>query len=574
MKIWVAQLDNRVDDVPYNLDLIDSTVREIWPHCDMISFHENVIGWYSNNDNYEDVDFVRMQIDWLSRIQSTINQVWGRLKKVLVWWVDLNDKKIMPSWLYQMFNAAYLFWANSNEILKYYKKLLPNYDVFFEKRYFTSGNKNLFFNPIPNCRATVTICEDMWDKEYEWVEHQPLRQMKLTTMEWIMNILTSSDKLKTLKRWFRDPDLDWIFNLSSSPYRDWALEKRYNIISEHVKRMWSWFVYTNQVGAQDELVFDGWSMVMNKEWKLIHFWKLFEEDVNIVDTDITNVDKSEELLAASRNKYKNFLDAQVLALDDYLRKTWIRKVVIGLSGWIDSAISLYLLTKSKVLKREDIHAIYMPTKFSKSLEHAQAAANLCWVKLKVWAIDSMVNVFENYAQNSIWMKLEWLAHENVQARSRWNILMMYANMVNGVVINNSNKTELLLGYWTLYGDLIWFLSLIWDMNKREIYEYARWINKYEWKEYIPTSIIERPASAELREDQVDPFDYERVSDAVDELGFGWNPVEVALKYGLSLEECINLKKLIARNEFKKPPLVVKLHNRAKWIGRLYPVVSG
>ena len=254
--------------------------------------------------------------------------------------------------------------------------------------------------------------------------------------------------------------------------------------------------------------------------------------------------------------YEEILSTIKMALINFLKQSGIKDVVIWVSWGIDSAVDLAI--SSQVLSPEHIHAIYMPTQFNsnQSYELSQQLANNLWVNLKVWPIQDILKSFEEFSQKHLWEILQWVSHENVQARIRWVILMNLANNKNGLVINNSNKTELELWYWTLYWDLIWGLSLIWDLKKTEVYDLARHINKD--KEIIPQWIIDRKASAELSEWQVDPFDYDRDCDPVDELAF-WNDVKsVAQKYGLDETYVQSLKDRIEKSKFKVaqiPPIV-------------------
>ena len=256
------------------------------------------------------------------------------------------------------------------------------------------------------------------------------------------------------------------------------------------------------------------------------------------------------------NKYENILNTIRSELASFLKNTGIKDVVIWVSWWIDSAVDLVI--SSQAVSPEHIHAIYMPTQFNstQSYELSQKLADNLWVELKVWPIQDILKTFENFSEDCLWEPLQWISHENVQARIRWVILMNIANNKRGLVINNSNKTELELWYGTLYWDLIWGLCLIWDLKKTEVYDLARHINKD--KEIIPQWIIDRKASAELSEWQVDPFDYDRDCDPVDELAFWWDVKDVAKKYGLDEEYVQSLKNRIERSKFKVaqiPPIV-------------------
>ena len=256
------------------------------------------------------------------------------------------------------------------------------------------------------------------------------------------------------------------------------------------------------------------------------------------------------------HKYEDILSSIKSELAKFLRSTGINDVVIWVSWWIDSAVDLVIA--SQVVSPEHIHAIYMPTQFNsnESYELSQKLADNLWVELKVGPIQDILKKFEDFSQKYLWETLEWISHENVQARIRWIVLMNIANNKRGLVINNSNKTELELWYGTLYWDLIWGLCLIWDLKKTEVYDLARYINKDE--EVIPQRIIDRKASAELSEWQVDPFDYDRDCDPVDELAFGGDVKDVAKKYGLDEEYVLWLKNRIERSRFKVaqiPPIV-------------------
>lgn len=255
-------------------------------------------------------------------------------------------------------------------------------------------------------------------------------------------------------------------------------------------------------------------------------------------------------------KCENILSTIKSELINYLQKNNINDVVIGVSWWIDSAVDLSIA--SQVVDPGHIHAIYMPTQFNSNMSYdlSQELADNLWINLKVWPIQKVLNSFENFLEEYLWEPLKWVSHENVQARIRAVILMTLANNHNALVINNSNKTELELWYGTLYGDLIGWVCLIWDLKKTEVYDLAKHINRQ--KEVIPQWIIDRKASAELSEWQVDPFDYDRDCDPVDELAFGKDVESVAEKYWLDKEYVQSLKNRIEKSRFKTiqiPPIV-------------------
>ncbi|MCF7835120.1 NAD+ synthase [Candidatus Gracilibacteria bacterium] len=543
MKIGIAQINTKLGDIEKNTLKIEDTIRKIGNESDVIVFPEMSISGYPLNDLLDDEDMVKKQKEVIYKIRNIVNEVNENLK-VILGFIDYNEAEVLPSGEMKKYNAAAVI---GKDVQIYHKRLLPNYDVFFEQRYFAPGKEGLTFKIAQDLKGAMTICEDIRDDNYE---DKPIQE-------------------------YKNKDVDVIFNISSSPYANEKIKKRLKLLRKHAENIGSHMVYVNQVGGQDELVFDGGSMVVTPDGCLQHISKRFQEDISIVDTDKKCHDHSYEVVNEDQYRYSNIIEAMKLGLKDYLEKTGIKNVVIGVSGGIDSALSLYIL--SKVLDPENIHAIYMPTKYNsnESRELSKKLTKNLGVELKVGEIQDIVKSFEKFGEEKLGKKPEGITHENIQARIRGMILMNIANDVKGMVINNSNKTELAMGYGTLYGDLIGGLSLIGDLNKKEIYEMARYINAHKREEIIPAGIIDRKASAELAEGQVDPFDYEKVSDAIEELQFGANVKEVAEKYNLDLEEVKAMRKRIKINEFKirQAPPVIKLKERSVGIGRLYPIVE-
>lgn len=543
MKIWIAQINTKLWDIEKNTLKIEDTIRKIWNESDVIVFPEMTISGYPLNDLLDDEELVRKQKEVIYRIRDLVSETNENLK-VILGFIDYNESEVLPSGEMKKYNAAAVIWK---DVQIYHKRLLPNYDVFFEQRYFAPGTEWLTFKIAKDIKWAMTICEDIWDDNYET---KPIQE-------------------------YANKDVNVIFNISSSPYGEGKMKKRLKLLRKHAENLWAHMVYVNQVWWQDELVFDGASMVMTPDWCLQHISKRFQEDISIVDTDKVCHDYSYDAINEDQYKYNNMIEAMKLGLKDYLEKTGIKNVVIGVSGGIDSALSLYIL--KQILPSENIHAIYMPTKYNsnESRELANQLAQNLGIELKIWEIQDLVKSFEIFGEEKLWKKPEWITHENIQARIRWMILMNIANDVKWMVINNSNKTELAMWYGTLYGDLIWWLSLIGDLNKREIYEMAKYINSHNAKPIIPEWIINRKASAELAEGQVDPFDYMKVSDAIEELQFGVSIQDVAEKYKLDIEEVKAFRKRIKINEFKirQAPPVIKLKERSVWIWRLYPIVE-
>lgn len=549
MKIGIAQINTRVANtlsgLEYNLKKITDIIQDIGNNCDIIVFPEMTLTWYPLNDILDDDVFVRQQKAWIYLIQDILNKVNKNLK-VIVWGVDYDENQFLPDGKMIKYNTAYLIDAENIET--YYKKLLPDYDVFFEKRYFQSWEKEVYFKSTDNTAWTITICEDIWDEHYHI---QPISDIKKS-----------------------GNPVDIVFNLSSSPFAIGKLEKRVNLLKHHCNNLPAYYIYVNQIWGQDELVFDGNSMIMDKGGKIIYLAKWFEEEVAIIDLEQPHEDFSAKIITISNQKYERIYQTLCLGLKDYLKKTGIKDVMIWVSWWVDSALDITLLRA--FLAPENIHAVYLPTQYNKneSYEYSKQLCDNLWVHLDVYAIQDYINTFENLS-NQRWDEISWLRHENIQARIRWIILMDLAAKYNAVVINNSNQTEMAMWYATMYGDSIWFMSPIWDLNKKEVYELAAWINN-NLGSPIPQGIITRAPSAELKDWQVDPFDYTWESDAIEDLLYNINPTTVQKKYNIPMERIMELYKMKQRNERKRRqyPLIIKLKERSLSIGRQVPIVQG
>lgn len=543
MKICLAQLNTQLWDLEKNTQKIKDVITTHGKDVDLIAFSEMTITGYPLNDMLDDDDLVKKQKEVIYEVKQLVAETNKNLK-VILGFIDYNESEVLPSGEMKKYNAAAVI---GEDIQIYHKRLLPNYDVFFEKRYFAPGTEGLTFAIKEGLKWAMTICEDIWDNNYDV---KPIQV-------------------------YKDQNVDVVFNISSSPFTKEKLKVRFDLLHRHAKDIWAHMVYVNQVGGQDELVFDGASMVVGPNWELQHMSKRFQEDVTIFDTEEKHVDRTQEVVDECKNNYSHMLEAIKLWLKDYMEKTGMKDVVIGVSWGIDSALDLYIL--SQVVPAEHIHAIYMPTQYNsdESLLLSQKLCENAGVKLRVGEIEELVKSFEKFGEDKLGKKPEWVSHENIQARIRAIILMNIANDVRGLVINNTNKTEYAMGYGTLYGDLIGGISLIGDLIKTEVYDMARYVNTQHGYDIIPARIIDRKASAELAPGQFDPFNYERESAAIEELQFGKSLPEVAQKYNLPLDEVKKMRRQIKINEFKikQGTVIIKLKNRSVGVGRLYPVVE-
>jgi len=452
------------------------------------------------------------------------------------------------------------------EVLGFYdKRFLPNYNVFDEKRYFKSGEKDLTID-INDIRCGFSICEDIWYPD-------------------------GTERQDVLK------GAEVIININASPYALGKQAFKENFLRSRASDNLCFLVYTNLVGANDELVFNGESLVIGPKGDTIAKAKAFEEDILHVSLDIKevftkrrtdlrwqevcrpinsnisiNISKNQRYdntIHLSLSKEEELIKAITLSIKDFFEKQGFKKAVLGLSGGIDSALVLYLAVLA--LGKENVKAVYMPTVFNKeeSYKDAKALCENLGVELSVFPIEDIRNIYDktlSYGNFDI-------ADENLQARIRANILFYISNKENRIVLSTSNKSESAVGYTTIYGDMAGGFSPIKDLYKTEVYEIAYFINKD--KEIIPKNIIERPPSAELRPNQKDqdtlpPYDVldkilwlliEECKDKEDIKEFDKEIVEKV--YDMLLK---------AEYKRKQAPIGPKLHERAFGIGWRYPIV--
>ncbi|MBC8400769.1 MAG: NAD+ synthase, partial [Candidatus Marinimicrobia bacterium] len=430
--------------------------------------------------------------------------------------------------------------------LVYDKLLLPTYDVFDEERYFEAGKEPVVWSLDirgERLKIGIEICEDLWDDDYP---------VKVT-------------------RVLKEKGADLIINISASPYHEGRLADRLDLIRSKVADIRIPFLYCNLVGGQDELIFDGQSLVVTGSGLLLAQGTAFEQDLLIVDigTDPLKI----ELKTMSR--LEEIFKALCLGVKDYIRKVGYDDVVIGLSGGIDS--TLVACIAAEALGPEHVHGIAMPSRISSdhSINDArQLAANL-GIDFRVSPIQSVVDCFESNLQDDFSGLPRDLTEENNQARIRGDILMAYSNKLNWLVLSCGNKTELALGYCTLYGDMVGGLAVISDLSKTDVYALARWINSSTDRLLIPQNCIDKPPSAELSPDQVDPFDYDIVSPLVDAIIEDRQSPRMLIDQGYDRNLVQDIYQKIQRNEYKRRQAApgLRVSPKAFGSGRRIPIVN-
>lgn len=531
MKIALCQINTIVGNLKHNSEkILKYYSRAIEHNADIVVYPELTIPSYPPQDLLLENGFIDDNLSTLKKVasQSTIPLILGFVRTE-------NDK---------LFNSAALC-QNGKIINTYDKMLLPTYDVFDEDRYFENGREvGIWKLQIDDktINLGIQICEDLWDGGYD-------------------------TKVSQLQK---DKGAELIINISASPYHEGRLIERKDLIKSKVSVINIPFLYCNLVGGQDELIFDGESLAYNGNGEQIAQGKVFEEDMLIVDTKSQL--KPKYPIQPSEEKLYNAL---CLGVKDYFRKTGHNEALIGLSGGIDSALVASIAADA--LGTENVHGISMPSSFSSehSKSDAKQLANNLKIEFDTIAIKDIVDSFETSLKSQFKDTKRNVAEENIQARSRGNILMAISNKFGWMVLSTGNKTEIALGYCTLYGDMSGGLSVISDLSKVDVYRIANWINKVAGYDRIPQSTIDKEPSAELAEDQVDPFDYDVVSPLVDAIVEDRKSPKELIAEGADKELVIKLHRLIRINEFKRRQAApgLRVSPKAFGVGRRVPIVN-
>jgi NAD+ synthase (glutamine-hydrolysing) len=465
-----------------------------------------------------------------------------------------------------LFNAAWFLHENEVKAIVH-KTCLPTYDIFDEDRYFEVGQEWQVIE-FQGKRLAVTICEDIWN-----LGENPL--YRACPMDQLM---------------LQQPDL--MINISASPFDYDHEEDRRAVVRQNVLKYKLPMYYCNAVGSQTEIIFDGGSVVYDAYGTCTHHLKVFEEDFQIIDTETkyrpinkhTPVFTSASVLTPDqiipyltrRNNIKEIHDALLLGMRDYFRKMGFQKAVLGSSGGIDSAVTLALACRA--LGSENVRAIAMPSGFSSSHSVDDAVA-LSRKLNNPFDILPIQPVFESFLSSlkPIFNELPFsVAEENIQSRTRGNLLMALANKFGYILLNTSNKSELSTGYGTLYGDMAGGLSVLGDLYKMQVYALAHLINQDE--EIIPNSILTKAPSAELRPDQKDSDSLPEY-DLLDKILYLYierrkGPKEI-IAMGVDKALVERVLKLVNTSEYKRNQFcpIIRVSSKAFGVGRRMPIVG-
>ena len=457
MRIALGQIDTTVGDLAGNVDhMVEMASRASEAGADVICFPELAITGYPPEDLVLRPEFVDDNVEALSELARRT----GETTAVLTGFVDRT-----PTGLH---NAAAMLRGGAVEE-RYHKVKLPNYGVFDERRYFVPGATSCSVR-LATSDLGLSVCEDAWAPGPPFDDY---------AREHVAVIL----------------------NINASPYHRHKRDERLQICRERVAETGAWMVYVNAVGGQDELVFDGASMVVSPDGELAHHLAAFDEDLLVVEIDAgsSHADAREAWPDGAADVY----GALVLGLRDYVRKNGFREVVLGLSGGVDSALVAALAADA--LGPGAVRALAMPSPYSsaESLEDAAEVARRLDIRLDELRIDDAFKSYLSTLEDVFRGTDEGLAEENLQARIRGNLLMALSNKFGSIVLATGNKSEMAVGYSTLYGDLAGGFAPIKDVPKTLVYDLVRWRNVQPGTAPIPERVVDKPPSAELRPDQKD-----------------------------------------------------------------------
>lgn len=468
MRIAVAQINTTLGQFQKNSHkIIDYISRAKERYCDIVVFPESTIFGYHPFDLLERVSLVEDQLKELAKICKSIPQ--GMV--VVVGVITKNpSKKGRP-----YFNSAAILQKGKKP--KFFnKELLPTGDVFDEARFIETGSmKNNFFTHKGK-KIFVTICEDIW----AWPDKNGHSQY-------------AENPLKAVKK----TGVDLILNISASPFYPKKIDRRKELVKQTAKLFGAPMIYCNLVGAQDEIIFDGGSFAMNPSGKILMQSLTFEEDINVLD-----LKKMEGGIHPSiEDETETIRRALVLGLRDFVEKTGLQRVHLGLSGGVDSALVACLAVDA--LGPDKVKAFGLPGPFNEaeSLTLAERLAENLRIDFKAFPISDIYKTAKDHVDKIFAISEFGVIHENLQARLRGLILMAYSNSANSLLLTTGNKSEYAAGYTTLYGDMCGGLAPIADLVKGQVYALCEKYNQES--EIIPRRILTRPPSAELKPGQKD-----------------------------------------------------------------------
>ena len=538
MKIGIAQLNSIVGDLSGNAESIVLAYNELVSKgADIVITPELSLTGYPPRDLVFKSTFVPKNLEALDNIMARVGPV-----PLMVGYVDFNTEDAGKP-----FENAVAVLQDGKKIDKIIKCLLPTYDVFDEARYF-QPSKEVKPLMLSGLSVGVTICEDIWSEDF----------------------LPSNLYVKDPAGSLADKGIDVLLNLSASPFHSEKPKERHSMLSFLARRIGIPVIYCNAIGGNDQLVFDGNSAGYSSGGEVIMQCPGFCESLEVVDTE--DVGKPYQVSERLEELYK----ALVLGLRDYIRKCGFKKVVIGLSGGIDSALTAVLAAKA--LGAENVLGVTMPSEFSSlgSVDDSIRLATNLGIAFEKISIGKSFESLKNDLSSIFGETEEDITEENMQARLRGLLLMSISNKMGCLLLTTGNKSELAVGYCTIYGDMCGGLAVISDLPKMTVYELSRWINREE--EIIPQNTIYKPPSAELRPDQKDQDtlpEYELLDQILEMYVDDALSVSDIIDKGYDEETVHWISRRVDLNEWKRGQAApgLRVTSKAFGIGRRIPIAQ-
>ncbi len=541
MKIALAQINPIIGDFTHNTEKVMAAAEKaIGLSCDLVVFSELAISGYPPRDLLEKKDFVEANLIHLQTLVKSIKGI-----GVICGVVDKNpNEKGNP-----LYNSAVLF-DNGKILHQAHKRLLPTYDVFDERRYFEPGKECSSFL-YKDCQIGLTICEDIWnDKDF------------------LSRQLYPADPVESMIK----EGVNLFINISASPYHVGKREFKWDMFGAIAKKYGAPLLYVNQVGGNDSVLFDGISLAFDAQGKVAARARDFEEDIVTFDTHREEGD----LHPVAETDTESILNALIMGTRDYVRKCGFSKAVIGLSGGIDSALTACIAVQA--LGKENVVVIFMPSQYTLKENFEDTKELVSNLGIKLFNVP-IKGIFNNFLQglSPLFKDVETeVTGQNIQARIRGIILMALSNKFGYLLLSTGNKSELAVGYCTLYGDMSGGLAVISDVPKTIVYRIARLINKE--KEMIPEKIIQKPPSAELKPDQLDQDDlppYEVLDGILKAYVEDNKAVEEIIELGFEPSIVRDIISRVDRNEYKRhqAPPGLKVTTKSFGYGRRYPMAQ-